>query len=63
MMKGAVIRFEKQDKEMEEAILDKRDQVQFEKLTFGLNLKVERFSSHVQDGHCRRKKQKSQKAL
>lgn len=50
MIKGAVIRFEKQDKEMEEAILYKRNQVQFEKLTFRLNLKVEKFSNHVQNG-------------
>lgn len=50
MIKGAVIRFENQDKEMEAVILDKRNQVQFEKLTFGLNLKEERFSNHVQNG-------------
>lgn len=50
MIQGAGIIFEKQDKEMGEAILDERNQVQFEKLTFGLNLKVERFSNCVGNG-------------
>lgn len=50
MTTGLVAVFEKQDEEMGETILDKSNQVQFEKLTFGLNMKVERFSNHVQNG-------------
>lgn len=50
MITGLVVVFEKQDEEMGEIILDKSNQVQFEKLIFGLNMKVERFSNYVQNG-------------